>query len=197
MLVVFDVAETNSTQAWLSFLSTLIWQLIIIFLLVVYGRTVGALLTRLLRVKFAGFEGEFQVESPQALQSHAAVEVKTLGIDGFLTKAGIEELISKSGLLQSDEKTKDSLLIFETPSQRTWLVSTGKNLFCVLDDASTRESGNLIQWKEMTAAIKRVAAWKEGKRYAVDIGKHGCWLYSPNLHTDPEGLKEQLSNLLS
>jgi len=196
-MFVFDIPEPSKTQAWLSFASTLIWQAIIVYLLIVYGRAIGALLNRILKVKFAGFEGEFQPESPTPLRTPTPVEVETLGVDGFLTKHGIEHLVSRSGLLQANERIKDSLLLFQTPFQRTWLVSTGRTLFCVLDDASTRESGQLIQWKEAAESIKRVATWKEGKRHAVDIGKHGSWLYSPNLHPDPGVLKEQIRGLLS
>ena len=197
MLASIEPPDPTKTQAWLSFLSTLIWQSIIVVLLIAYRRTIASLLKNVKKIGLPGLlESEFQSESPQALHAEATVEVKTLGVDGFLTKAGIEQLISKSGFLEPGEKINDSLLLFQTPAQRTWLVSTGKTLFCVLDDASTRQSGQLIQWKGATASIKRVAAWKEGRRYAVDIGTHGSWLYSPHLHPDPEALKEQIRSLL-
>ena len=90
-------------------------------------------------MKVLGVEAEVQPESPEALKSEATVEVKTFGADGFLTRAGIEELVSKSGLLDAEERVKKSLLLFQTSEQRTWLVSTGKHLFCVLDDEGTRQ----------------------------------------------------------
>jgi hypothetical protein len=197
MLLPVEQASSNA-QAWLPFLSTLIWQLIVIYLLVVHGRTIGALLTRIVKVKILGIEAEVQPESPDALKSEVTADVRTIGADGFLTKAGIEELVTNSGLLEADEKVRGAtLLLFQTSEQRTWLVSTGKNLFCILDDENTRRSNRLIQWRESTDSIKRIATWREGKRYAVDIGKHGSWLYSPHLHPDPEELKAQIRALLS
>jgi hypothetical protein len=190
-------ASPSNSQAWLSFFSNLIWQAIVVYLLIAHGRTVGVLLARIVKVKILGIEAEIQPESPDALKSAPAIAVKTFGSDGFLTKDGIEELVAKSGLLEPDEKVKKSLLLFQTSEQRTWLVSTGKHLFCVLDDESTRQSGRLIQWKEATDSIKRVTSWREGTRYAVDIGKHGSWLYSPHLHPNPEFLKGQVRSLLS
>jgi hypothetical protein len=186
----------SNTPAWLSFISSLIWQGILIYVLVFYGKTIGALLTRVVKLKVLGVEAEVQPENPNAIKSNATVEVKTLGSDGFLTKDGIEELVAKSGLLAADEKVRSSLLLFQTLEQRTWLVSTGTSLFCVLDDEKTRQTGRLIQWKEAASSIKGISTWKEGRRNAVDIGKHGSWLYSPHLHPDPETLKSQIRSLV-
>jgi len=194
--MVLDSSDQSNMQGILSFISTSIWQLMIAVLLLCYGKRLGTLFDRLLKVKFVGFEGEFQVESRQPLKADVSVEVTKIGMDGFLTRAGVEDVISNSALLEPSENVRDALLLFRTQSQRTWLVSTGKHLFCILDDASTRQSGDLIQWKEDTASIKRVATWREGKRCAVDIGSHGSWLYSPSLHPDPDALREQIRALL-
>jgi hypothetical protein len=197
VLLFLNGPEPSKTQAWLSFLSSLIWQAIIVGLLVAYREQLGALFKKLTKLGFAGIEAQFQEESVTAIHTSSKVEVQKLGIDGFLTKAGVEELISDSGLLSANERTRESLLLFHTQFQRTWLVSTGKTLFCVLDDENTRESGQSIQWREATESIKQITTWKEGRRYAIDIGKHGSWLYSHYLHPNANILKEQVRRLLS
>jgi hypothetical protein len=155
------------------------------------------LFRRLTKLGFAGIETQFQAESTTAIHANATVEVRQIGIDGFLTKSGIENLVAGSGLLQADETVKSSLLLFRTQFQRTWLVSTGRTIFCILDDPNTRESGQLIQWKEATNTIKRIATWNEEKKYAIDIGKHGSWLYSHHLHPEAATLKEQVRGWLT
>jgi len=196
-LLAESVETPSTTQTWLSFISTLIWQLILVAFLLSNRKHIVELFRRLTKLGFAGIETQFQVESATAIHATASVEVQKIGSDGFLTKGGIEDLIAGSGLLQGGEKVKSSLLLFRTQFQRTWLVSTGKTLFCVLDDPNTRESGQLIQWREATESIKRIATWEEEKKYAIDIGKHGSWLYSHYLHPDSAALKQQVRGLLS
>jgi hypothetical protein len=190
----------SKTAAWLTFVSMLIWQLLIVYFLWSYRGVLEEAFRRLSKLKVAGFEGEFQQQSSSAttLPPTTSVEIKNIDVDGFFTVDGLKQLIVGSGLLQPDEEVRETLLLFKTKKQRTWLASTDKSLFCVLDDANTRKEGRLIQWRQPVAGIRDIRA-KLGRSElpVVDIGKQEGWLYSTNLHPDPIELENEIRSLLA
>src|SRR5271166_3290397 len=64
--------------------------------------------------------------------------------EGSYSKTGIKQLVQDTS--PRGEAVVDALLIFKTPKQHTWLVATQKKLYCVLDDADRRKTGELVQW---------------------------------------------------
>jgi len=191
-------SPASATTAWLAFLSTLIWQAVIVYILLAYGTILRELLQRISKLKVIGVESEFQPQSADAkvLAAHTAVQIKSIGEDGFLTADGVKQLISSSGLLQSDEEVRKALLLFRTARQRTWLVSTDKSLFCVLDDSRTRKKGTLIQWRESISAIRHISANEDEGSPVVNIGNREGWLYSNTLHPDPDALVADLRAMI-
>jgi hypothetical protein len=191
--------STDHTSAWLTFASSLVWQFILIYVLLAYRRPIGLLFEKLSRLKFAGVEGEFQAQvSDKPLPTKGVIEVKSLDAEGFLTQDGVKQIVESSGLLQPSEAVNATLLLFRTPRQRTWLVSTGRNIFCILDDARTKAKSTLIQWKQPADSIERVKAYRtEDGSPVVDIGDHEGWLYSPILHPDPRALEDQIRSMLT
>ncbi len=191
----------SKTSAWLTFVSTLIWQLLIVYFLWSYRGVLEEVFRRLSKLKVAGFEGEFQQQSSSAttLPPTTSVEIKNIDVDGFFTIDGLKQLIRGSGLLQPDEEVRETLLLFRTKKQRTWLVSTSRSLFCVLDDAITRKGGTLVQWRQPIAGIRDIRArlGRKSEQPVVDIGTAKGWLYSVSLHPDPIELETEIRSLLA
>ncbi len=121
--------------------------------------------------------------------------------DGFYTEAGVINLIKNAPDLASDERiVGDPLLIFRTKNQRTWLVTTNKALFCVLDDEEKRARQSLIRWKQPLSDIDVIETRScppkfKNSRY-VDIGdRHKGWKYSKSLFPTPEELIEAINTM--
>lgn len=101
--------------AWLDFFSTLIWQLIVVFLLLAFRSQIAALLARVASFKVGDAEFTFQSPAEDAAPAtETKVEVQSIGPGGFFTKAGVKQLVAGSGMLQGDDAVRDSLLIFRT-----------------------------------------------------------------------------------
>jgi hypothetical protein len=112
---------------------------------------------------------------------------------GFFTRDGVRHLIADSGLVREGEEVRHDLLLFQTEKQHTWLVATGRQMFCVLDDQHTRKSGKLIQWRQPLTDSKPVRVRPHKKTVGVvDLGEATDWLYSKRLHEDPEQLKSEI-----
>ncbi len=112
---------------------------------------------------------------------------RILGYREFWGEEDIRFLIKRSKNFTSDEspdKAK-SLLIFQTSKQQTWLVSTSKRLYCILDDI--RKRSPKIQWSTAKESFGSGANYiaaistrtKTEKTGLVDIGPmHKNWLYT-------------------
>src|SRR5215472_8839161 len=114
----------DNTSAWLTFVSALLWQMILVYFLLTYREPIRLLFQKLSRFKIAGVEGEFQAQSSDVkpIPTNPVVDVKSIDAQGFLTQDGVKQIVENSGLLRPGEPVKSSLLLFRTPSQRTWLV---------------------------------------------------------------------------
>ena len=108
----------------------------------------------------------------------------------FYTSKDIEKFIvnskNYSGIDEIDNT--DSLLIFETSKQRTWLVVSPKRLYCILDDIRKNESN--INWsmkkdkliQNNTVFLEIITKDKSDKSGLIDFGPtHKNWLYSKKL----------------
>lgn len=75
-----------------------------------------------------------------------------------------------------------ALLFFQTSKQQTWLVSTNKNIYCILDD--NREDKPHINWsiskKELFNSEINIRDYSE-ELGQFDIGSEKNWLYSKKL----------------
>jgi hypothetical protein len=129
----------DTVAPWLSFISTLIWQLIIVGALIYFRQRLDVLLSkqpRRLKVGGGGVELEWGLEqppSPEALSPGGEAEADFVLPAGFLSSDDVTRLIADSGLVQPGEKVTRTLLLFDTKRQRTWLVATNQQLFCLLD----------------------------------------------------------------
>ena len=119
-------------------------------------------------------------------------------VAGFLTNAGIGDLIKIAPQNPSGEGVIGLILVFKTRKQRTWLAATGSNLFCVLDGEKTASKGRFIQWVLPLGKTDPVNVRKrEGRATGlVNIGPKQNWLYSQRIHPDHETLKTNIEKLI-
>jgi hypothetical protein len=97
------------------------------------------------------------------------------------------------------EAVVDALLLFKTSKQHTWLVATQANLYCVLDDADRRKTGELVQWTsplDKAQPIVPKSLYEPPYGSYVDIGEQTYWFYSTDLFPQPEMLKSAVSELI-
>lgn len=98
----------------------------------------------------------------------------------------IKRFITRSKNFDSSEEdpsNAETLLLFHTSKQKTWLISTNERLYCILDDI--RESEPYINWtipKEDLVEGDKVTVKILAKDHTIDIGEeHQNWLYSKRL----------------
>jgi hypothetical protein len=189
----------TDVAAWLSFISTSVWQVMIMVVLWYLRGEIVHLLKNLVKVKVKDLELAFQPPSPEAKspEGEAATELSAVGPGGFLTAEGIRNLVASSGHLDKDEQVGADLLIFSTERQHTWLIATDKKLFCLLDDDNTRTSGKIIQWITNKGDATPVVARKYKETVGLlDVGQRKNWLYSSDLFPTPKDLEREVTQIL-
>lgn len=139
-------------------------------------------------------EGEETEEEPERLEASEPAE-----IDGFYTRVGVLRLI-EAARRGTPERVVEALLLLRTKKQRTWFVTTSEALYCVLDDARTRGSGRLVQWRQQFDEIGQRVKVRPSSRYTtlglVDVGNRQNWLYSKSRHPDPKALEQRISDMI-
>lgn len=132
------------------------------------------------------------------------IKKQFLGQRDFWSEAEILQIIRASSTYDPDVEDldeTDTILIFETSKQRTWLVATETRLYCVLDDNRRPEPS--LQWtlgRETLVDEERVTVSietheKSARTGLLDIGPRKKWLFSKSLHS-PDKLKDRLSRMI-
>ena len=133
--------------------------------------------------------------------------INILGHRDFIKKEKIKEGITNSISYSSSENIQDAktLLLLETSKQKTWLVSTNKRLYCILDD--TRKDKLNINWSMDKSEIisnggQIILNLKIDENYSNEYGnvwfndsKKG-WFYSKKFFSSKLFLKDEVMNLL-
>jgi len=192
--------------------SICVWQMIVIGILIAFRKPITNLLQRLSSVKYGDSEWVFQeadsdvssVEKipPTILPDSREDEqsVKIFGVHRFYTDEEIQRIVQGSGLVDKGEKVKGQLLLFQTRKQRTWLVTTNKQLFCLLDDERTRATGKIIQWRMALGDAYPIRAREHPTKTTVGLLRIGVkknWLYSLSLHPDPGELEAEIETMIA
>jgi hypothetical protein len=106
-------------------------------------------------------------------------------------------LLIDAGLANSPDEIGQPLLIFSTSKQHTWLVPFADKLACILDGASTREKGSLIQWVHPKSKARPIVAVPYKPRTGlVSIGPRKNWLYSVRLYPTTSDIESAVEKLL-
>jgi Cdc6-like AAA superfamily ATPase len=139
-------------------------------------------------------------EDPETELEHEQVPVKPSVMNRFSTQQEIRQLIEQTDFPgQEGKQVLDTLLLFRTSKQRTWLATTEELLYCVLDDEKTRAKDRLIQWRlslELAHPIRTKPSSKRPGGRVIDIGPKRNWIYSTRLHPDPGQLERNIADMI-
>lgn len=130
-----------------------------------------------------------------------------LGYRDFLTDQEIKKYIMNSKNHSSDENDDEiqSMLIFKTSKQKTWILTSSIRLYCLLDDI--RKDKPLITWsipkKEIVEDGELIldirVRNKRDKKHTglIDFGeKHRWWLYTKKLLGDDNEAGEKIKSFV-
>lgn len=182
-------------EAFLSFISS--WPFAVLIVVAYFRKQIAELILNISYWDSPFGKIQFQKQDPEAIKTLKETVMEKLDPRGFYTRYGLSNLITESDLIQKDEKVVDMLLLFETRKQHTWIISTNRQLFCVLDDENTRSSGRMIQWKMLLSQADPIRARISAKgNPVVDIGERKSWLYSRDLYPTEEELENRIKRLI-
>ena len=185
---------------FLSFLSTLIWQAIVFSAFFFFRMELKTLMARLASLKHGDTQLVFQQNSSEGLapskEIAEALEIRDEA--GFFTEKGIKGLVEHSPELTAGEKIANALLVFATETQQTWLVSTNRYVYFVLDDENTRADQRLIRMKRQLSESRPIRIRKKRSILtgAFALGKEPYWLFSTELLGHESAAKAELERFL-
>jgi hypothetical protein len=193
-------ATTKLATASLEFAKALVWPLALLWVLHRFRTQLSDLLARVGSVKVAGSEWVFQEPLRKATESvvttSSAVEWK-VGADGFLNVISLHAIVSDSKLLEMGESVRGELLLFQTPTQRTWLIATSRRIFVLLDDDATREEKRVIQTSFDRARTLPLRFGKsEGEGIVKFRAEQTWWYYSTHLFPSTDSLNTSVRRLI-
>ena len=191
-------APQSGLPQYLTFVTTLIWQLIIVSLLIGYRRQIGDFLNRISKLKAFGVEFEkFQPVAKDAPAPTPRVvdELERAEPNRFLSGSEVKHLVDNDGL---NEKAFGSVRVLSNKHQQGWLVGTKGSLLYLLDTPGTRISGRVIQWRLPFSQTQPVVVHPaNGPVGKFDVGKKKNWLYSARMHSDPDQLQREILELIT
>ena len=127
-----------------------------------------------------------------------------LGSSEFKSAEEIVKLVGEYPSILPGESLTDAetLLIFQTSQQQTWLVAAAKGLYCVLDDLN--KSFTRVCWviplDKLIGADNKIVGLathdKTEKTGLLDIGDRRNWLFSKMLFTQ-EDIKTKITQLIT
>lgn len=116
---------------------------------------------------------------------------------GFLTAHAVGILVL-SRVQGQQRLAAEPFLLYQSETQKTWLVFTERIVACVLDDLRKNHLYDPLRWETR----HRFARPVETETYKKLVGllhlgpNHRDWLYSVRLHPDPDRLRTSIENLL-
>ncbi len=130
---------------------------------------------------------------------------KLLGRRDFCSLNEIISFAKKSKHYNSNKENLNqakALKIFQTSKQKTWLVSTNKRMYCILDD--NREERPHVKWSIPKSDIiddDKISIEIKTREYSeksglVDIGPKVGWKFSKKLFTEVN-IKKSIKNLIT
>lgn len=138
-----------------------------------------------------GIQVDIALEEESAFEDQKRYE--EYDFSQFYDEDELRDILNKTG-----EVVIETLLIFRTPKQQTWLITTHKFIICVLDDEETRSKNAIIQWREAIKKNLNVHAHTSHKGNAViDIGVKKNWLYTKRLFPEATELEEKVRSMIA
>lgn len=187
-------------EAILPFVSTLIWQILVVATIVIFRKELARLLKNIGSIRFGDTEVKFQdpsEESETASEYEQPSPPLSYDREGFLTLKATEQLVSTSRFVEPGESVIEALLTYRTKRQHTWLVTTNRQLFIILDDEDTRTSQRLIQIKRDLSGLGKAETRSESDRSGIfKFASTNYWYYSKGQLGDEKVAATRLDRLI-
>ena len=123
---------------------------------------------------------------------------RILGYRRFYDEPQIRKLVEDFKDFDSSQESADSaqsLIIFQTSGQQTWLMSSNKRLYCILDDV--RRPRPRVQWSLPKSKVKIRTRPKTEKTGLVDFDpRRRSWLFSERLFEE-KSIADSITALLN
>lgn len=113
----------------------------------------------------------------------------------FLNEIEIKDFIGN----WRGEAVLETMQLFKTKKQHTWLATTNNKLYCILDSQTAQDGNRLIQWDMPLVPGIRVKVKDRSRiKFAglLDIGKRQNWYYNLKLHPDPKKLEQDILDMI-
>ena len=186
-------------NALIQLLGKLLWPAVAIVFLISFKENIQHLINRVGSISFPGTKLIFQKLSITAPAASAELLAATfeVGPDGFLTAKARKKVISGSDL-EEQPVWRRELLIYTNPAQQTWMVATEKNIFVLLDDASTRFSSMIVQACFAKELVLPLAFGTDGPTTTVAFATDAddWWYYSNSIFLTPKQFEAALKKLI-
>ena len=109
--------------------------------------------------------------------------------------------MASTGKLVKTDIVINTLLIFETSKQHTWMVTTTSKTYILLDDEHTRASKRLIQAsfdkaKTLPLEVRNASRFK-GLRVVKFAAQETWWYYSAKLFPTKKAFTSAVQKLIS
>jgi hypothetical protein len=151
---------------------------------------------RVLR-KLGGQYVQFAEDLDQANNDDSNSSITDSREESFFTSKEIREIVENSQFITLGEKIVEVMLVFKPKKQRTWLVSTSKQVFFLLDDENTRASQKIIQYQQkLTDSFPINTQNKSGSSGIFQLGKSAFWYYSIDLLGEPQQAQLKLQKFI-
>jgi hypothetical protein len=177
----------------------LAWPATLLFIVWRFRQSIESLISRVASLKVGGSEWVFQGSAPKPPTAAAKIAPSplTVGPDGFVTAEGLRDHVAQSGLLEREDKIQKELLIFQTPTQRTWLLASEDYLYVLLDDEGTRKRANLIQTLfEKRKTLPLAFDAQAGAGIVRFKAEETWWYYSLHLFPTTSRLQDAVERLV-
>lgn len=126
-------------------------------------------------------------------------DIKDIPSGEFCTLDEIYQSLRNTNYLQKGDRIIDSLLVFETSKQRSWLIATTRLLLFILDDQNTRQKRRLCQRGSLLSDASELTASIDGKGVAtfrIGGSEKRAWYFSPSLFESPRDLEAAIQKLI-
>ena len=118
----------------------------------------------------------------------------------FLQEKDLARLLGEASFMGAEDALQENLLIYQTPRQQTWLITTQEWLVCLLDDEKNREAAKTIQWNMKLEDAQPITASPKSNypnSGLLHIGSRKNWYYSLKLYPQAGELVKQIEAMVA
>jgi hypothetical protein len=193
-----DHESATVINALIGLIGKLVWPVVAIVFLLAFRENVRSLIDRIASISLPG--SKFLFQKPASSSPNPSAELKAatfeLGPDGFLTDLARRKIVQEAKLEKHPEYQRE-LLLYNNPTQRTWLLTTKVNLYILLDDPSTRSASTVIQtYFEKSKALPLKFGVDNETGLVAFAAEEDWWYYGKSLFPSEQKLYAAISRLV-